>query len=828
MFRYSHKKVLLSALVLFLGFITTSLKSQVLINEGFTTVDPLPTGWAKQNLSTPAGTSNWFQGNTTVFVANSNPTNSYAAADYNSVETTGINNWLFTPTVDIQNGCVFSFYTRSNPSPFPDRLQLRMSTNGTSVNAGTTNTSVGDFTTLLVDINPTIIRDGYPYLWTKYTVTITGVPNLTTGRFAFRYFVENGGPAGLGAEYIGIDDVQYIGCFNPTVGGTIAGAQSGSTPFTPAAFTSTVAASGQAGGTLEYQWQSSTTSNIAGFIDIPSTNSVTYDAGALTQTTWFRRLARASCKSDWTDAAVSNVLQVTVTYASAASSTPTLCINTALLPNITHNTTGATGISNDNVAGANGLPAGVKAQWAANQITISGTPTESGIFTYSIPLTGGIGSINATGTITVTAAPTPTFTTQPGATACVGSDVTYTTESGQTNYVWTVPGTVNVDYSITSGGVGTSSNTVTLKWLTAGSKTVTINYTSGACTAASATSSTPTTVSALPTPTISAGGATTFCNGGSVLLTARNTTGNVKLGNALTFTKTSSRYVSVPHSASLNLSDFTMEAWVNYSGENITIIDKGNYNFLWSLNANGNGNKMGFYSNSNSTWNYSSAAVAQNTWTHVAITLSGGTLTFYINGVASGTASVGSATTDNIEMNIGRQQPSSCRCNHFNGTMDELRIWNVARSQSDILINYESTVPTNSSNLVAYYKFDESTGTTTADASGNGNNGTLVNGPTWQVPSTSPVLLHNDFIWYNGAANIGTTQSITATTTGSYTVKVTLPNGCSATSGATSVVNSSPTAAAAGLDQTGSATCGLTQVTLAGNTPTVGTGTGAL
>ena len=82
---------------------------------------------------------------------------------------------------------------------------------------------------------------------------------------------------------------------------------------------------------------------------------------------------------------------------SAASSTPTLCINTALTP-ITHTTTGATGIGT-----ATGLPAGVTAAWAANTITISGTPTASGVFNYSIPLTGGCGTVNATGTITVTA-----------------------------------------------------------------------------------------------------------------------------------------------------------------------------------------------------------------------------------------------------------------------------------------------------------------------------------------------------------------------------------------------------------------------------------------
>jgi hypothetical protein len=44
----------------------------------------------------------------------------------------------------------------------------------------------------------------------------------------------------------------------------------------------------------------------------------------------------------------------------------------------------------------------VTAAFASNTITISGTPTVSGTFNYSIPLTGGCGAVNATGTITVT------------------------------------------------------------------------------------------------------------------------------------------------------------------------------------------------------------------------------------------------------------------------------------------------------------------------------------------------------------------------------------------------------------------------------------------
>lgn len=96
-------------------------------------------------------------------------------------------------------------------------------------------------------------------------------------------------------------------------------------------------------------------------------------------------------------------------------------------------------------------------------------------------------------TATVIALPFPIFTTQPGASAYIVTDVTYSTESGKENYVWTYTGDLGIDYSITSGGGNT--NSVTLKWLTAGNKTVTISSATNGCRAASATSSTETTVS---------------------------------------------------------------------------------------------------------------------------------------------------------------------------------------------------------------------------------------------------------------------------------------------------------------------------------------------
>ena len=180
--------------------------------EGFDDITTLPgTGWVQTNHSATVGTTNWFQGNSTVFPSQSGAADSYIGANFNNTTGTNtISNWLLTTPLPLLNGRTITFYTRTVDAPsFPDRLQVRMSTNGASSNVGTTATDVGDFTTLLLDINPTYTTDGYPNVWTQFTVTVSGVPTFTTGRLAFRYFVENGGPTGANSDYIGIDTFQF-------------------------------------------------------------------------------------------------------------------------------------------------------------------------------------------------------------------------------------------------------------------------------------------------------------------------------------------------------------------------------------------------------------------------------------------------------------------------------------------------------------------------------------------------------------------------------------------------------------------------------------------
>ena len=126
----------------------------------------------------------------------------------------------------------------------------------------------------------------------------------------------------------------------------------------------------------------------------------------------------------------------------AASSTQTLCINT-VLTNITHATTWATGIG-----AATGLPAGVSAAWAGDVITISGTPSSAGTYNYSIPLTGGCGTINAIGTITVDALPTVTLSES-------GSPIAE--NGGVSTITATLSSSVSCDVTVSLGYTGTAT-----------------------------------------------------------------------------------------------------------------------------------------------------------------------------------------------------------------------------------------------------------------------------------------------------------------------------------------------------------------------------------
>jgi uncharacterized repeat protein (TIGR01451 family) len=221
-------------------------------------------------------------------------------------------------------------------------------------------------------------------------------------------------------------------------------------------------------------------------------------------------------------------------------------------------------------------------------------------------------------------------------------------------------------------------------------------------------------------------------------------------GYALSFNG-SNQYISVPSSAPLNLgSQWTIELWIFQTSalpaNGYRLVDKetGGTQDGYLLDTydgvTGRKLRMAF---GGAAWS-SSTTYNLNTWHHVAVTYNGGTLSFYLDGVADGVVSgVPAPVSNSLDFRIGAPHVGcSGTCGlveYFHGTIDEVRVWNVARSQAQIQGNMNRSLVAPQSNLVAYWRLDEGTGTNAFDSSGSGLTSVLVNGPAW-ITSTFPFV----------------------------------------------------------------------------------------
>lgn len=212
------KRTLLSA-----AFALASCVSigQNLLTQNFDSIDDL-TDWQQTNQSTPAGTNQWALASAAILPyfdggAYNGEATSFAFANFNS--TTGgtgtISNWLITPTVTLENGDVLTFYAikglSGGTSVYADRFEVRLSTNGeATANPTSGATDLGDFTTLVMSVNPDLTTDDadFPGTWTEYTWTVTGLSGPTDCKFAWRYFVTAAGPTGTNSDQIGLDAIS--------------------------------------------------------------------------------------------------------------------------------------------------------------------------------------------------------------------------------------------------------------------------------------------------------------------------------------------------------------------------------------------------------------------------------------------------------------------------------------------------------------------------------------------------------------------------------------------------------------------------------------------
>lgn len=202
----------------------------------------------------------------------------------------------------------------------------------------------------------------------------------------------------------------------------------------------------------------------------------------------------------------------------------------------------------------------------------------------------------------------------------------------------------------------------------------------------------------------------------------------------------SSDYVSVPHNASLNFTQFTAEVWIFRTDNNETkIIGKAipssaDYCFVMGISDG----KLVIEAREWGpvgtviTLASPSGSVPLNQWTHVAMTWnSGGFLKGYINGVEFGSVASPSLTITNTnDMYIGKAPWNNISQNYFGGYMDEIRLWNVVRTGDEIRASMYKQLTGTEPNLAAYYSMNDGTGTTLTDNSSNTNDGTI-SGATW-------------------------------------------------------------------------------------------------
>ncbi len=205
------------------------VENQSYIEEFDTLSSALSRGWALRNTSIPKGPNVWQQGGEPApwfspFSSNGTYAG-FVGADYTSTSAAAgiISNWLISPTVTMQNGDKIIFYTRAlqysdgagDSTDYGNRLQVRINMNNEGLNVGS-GLETGDFNTPILDINPTLAFSSrrtpspiaFPTNWTRFEATIYGLDKPTRGRYAFRYFVEDGGSNGNGSG-VAVDFVTY-------------------------------------------------------------------------------------------------------------------------------------------------------------------------------------------------------------------------------------------------------------------------------------------------------------------------------------------------------------------------------------------------------------------------------------------------------------------------------------------------------------------------------------------------------------------------------------------------------------------------------------------
>jgi gliding motility-associated-like protein len=151
----------------------------------------------------------------------------------------------------------------------------------------------------------------------------------------------------------------------------------------------------------------------------------------------------------------------------------------------------------------------------------------------------------------------------------------------------------------------------------------------------------------------------------------------------------------------------TVEALIYYTGTSLNIVSKhsnsSNVNYLLRIGSFEITTTSGHAS---FTGIPAGMTISANQMYHLAATYNGAVINYYVNGCLTGSMPwTGNLVQNNFLTAIGNQ--SDCLCEQFIGYIDEVRIWNVARTQAQISANMANLPsPTTQPGLQGYWSFN--------------------------------------------------------------------------------------------------------------------------
>jgi len=169
-------------------------------------------------------------------------------------------------------------------------------------------------------------------------------------------------------------------------------------------------------------------------------------------------------------------------------------------------------------------------------------------------------------------------------------------------------------------------------------------------------------------------------------------TSSGKFGNGINFDGVND-YVDAGNDASLNITNaITVGAWIyplGWGQSNLgRIVSKGTASngYSFHISATSSNLILSSFGQADAIASSASNSISLNNWQHVVVSMIGGNASFFVNGVLAGVDGISPFAVSSSNFEIGRLGYISAR--NFNGSIDEVRIYNRALSAEEILDQY--------------------------------------------------------------------------------------------------------------------------------------------